>query len=458
MSARPSTDPKPRRLRGPWLLPATLALLYAVLQIVVAAGVGPANDTYRYAQMTLRLLGDSPATAQSKALRAYCEDNAAAAAQRRPLDPMKVRAPYSQPVAVDKCVSQSAATGLAPTSARYVEIFSSRWGFPVLCAPFVALLGANLGLLVTSWLLTILGGLFVYLILRMLAVPGRFAAVGQAVYYASPIGWWGSYGLTDSPAVTLATAGLLGALLILRRRYLPGTAVLAGALIVGCFVRYSSFLLIGLALAGASLLILSFHRAARTPAAVLLGLSTVSVVWLVAMAKVFGWAGVTETLQDTFTDHFTRPDVIDPWSRFIHLNVAYWTYWVQAQLRSPWVLAAFVVGAIALLRRNRPFGILAIAVAATGFLGEAAHPVAGQSDRLMINIWILPALGLPLLVATRAAPAGPAPPTATSDPNRPAREFPLSLPRQRGHSDTQPASHHHRQPERQDDPLVVTHE
>jgi hypothetical protein len=389
-------------------------VLYVLIQVLAASSVSPANDTYRYAKLTLQLLGESPSAAQSKALRAYCEDDATWQAQRRSVDPVTTGTPFSKSTAIKKCVSKSATTGLAPNNPRYEEIFSSRWGFPVMAAPFARLFGVNLGLRVTSWLMTVLGGLFIYLILRILGIRGRTAAMGQAVYYASPIGWWGSYGLTDGPAVALTAAGLLGALLILRRRYAAGAVILAVALAGGCFVRYSNFLLVGLALTAASLLLVIFHRPVRTAAAILFGLSSLAVAGLVVTAKAFHWSGVTETLQDTFTNHFANPDVIDPWTRFTHLNIAYWSQWSQLQLRSPWLLAAVIVGSIALLRRNGPFGLLAVAVAATGFLGEAAHPVVSQGDRLMITVWIVAALGLPLLFATRDTSPTTDSPTAPS--------------------------------------------
>jgi hypothetical protein len=403
-----------RRRLDSWLLPAAIALLYALFQLAAGSNVGPANDTYRYAELTLRLLGESPAAAQTKALRAYCEDNATWLAQRHAADPVNLDAPFSRSSEFHKCVSQSAATGLPPTSPRYNEIFSSRWGFPALAAPFVQVLGVNRGLRAASWLMTIVGGLLVYLILLLLRVPGRLAALGQAVYYASPIGWWGSYGLTDGPAVTLSVAALLGALLVLRRRYATGAVLFAVALVGGCFVRYSNFLFVGLALAAASLLLVVFRRRLRAAAAMMFGLSSLTVISLVLIAKAFRWSGVTETLQDTFTNHFTRPDVTDPWARFADLNAAYWTQWLQGQLRSPWLLAAVIVGSVALARRNGPFGLLAIAVAATGFLDEAAHPVVSQGDRLMITVWIVAALGLPLLFA--ATPAAAASPAADPQP------------------------------------------
>jgi hypothetical protein len=95
--------------------------------------------------------------------------------------------------------------------------------------------------------------------------------------------------------------------------------------------------------------------------------------------------------------HFTRPDVTDPWYRLARLNVAYWSQWAQDQVRNPWLVAAVATGSVTLVRRHRAFGLIAGAVALTGFLNQAAHPLVNQSDRLLIEVSVAAVLGLPLL-------------------------------------------------------------
>jgi hypothetical protein len=62
-------------------------------------------------------------------------------------------------------------------------------------------------------------------------------------------------------------------------------------------------------------------------------------------------------------------------------------------------VAAAVIGSVALVRRHRSFGLIAVAVALTGFLNQAAHPVASQSDRLLIEMFVAAVLGLPFLAS-----------------------------------------------------------
>jgi len=77
----------------------------------------------------------------------------------------------------------------------------------------------------------------------------------------------------------------------------------------------------------------------------------VTTAWAVAAAagaKALRFPGVSETLQDTFTQYFTRPDVADPWRRLVELNLNYWTRWVQEQARAPWLLLVLAAAVWAL--------------------------------------------------------------------------------------------------------------
>lgn len=71
------------------------------------------------------------------------------------------------------------------------------------------------------------------------------------------------------------------------------------------------------------------------------------------------------------------------------------------QARGPWLVASVAAGSVALVRRCRAFGLIAVAVALTGFVNQAAHPVASQSDRLLVEVWVAAVLGLPLLLPVR---------------------------------------------------------
>lgn len=386
---------------------------FLLLQVWAAPSVSPSNDTYRYAQTTLRILGESKQTAQHNALRAYCDENAAWLARLQHVDPGPVAARYRRDEAVTQCIRDSP-HGLAPASPRYDAIFESRIAFPALAAPLVEVFGVNQALKAASVLMTALGGLIAYLILHILGLCRRQAVLGQGLYYASPIGWWGSFGLTDGPAVTISMVTLLGVILLLQHRYRLGTTLFITSIGVGCFMRYSNFIFVTLAMlaaAGVGLLTDPWHR---RPLLLVIALSAVGLVGLAVTAHALHWSGPSDTLQDTFTNHFTRPDVTDAWHKLARLDARYWSQWAQAQVGSPWLVASVAIGSVTLLRRYRTFGLIAVAVALTGFLNQAAHPVVSQSDRLLIEISVAAVLGLPLLANPRRNTPADEPPDSSA--------------------------------------------
>jgi hypothetical protein len=102
---------------GSRLLPLAVAVVFVILQLWAAPSVSPANDTYRYAQMALRILGESRQAAQDKALRAYCEENAAWQDRRHRVDPGSFAATFRRDEAVTRCIRDSP-HGLPPTNPR----------------------------------------------------------------------------------------------------------------------------------------------------------------------------------------------------------------------------------------------------------------------------------------------------------------------------------------------------
>ena len=386
-------------------LPLWVALGFVALQVLASPGTMMSNDSYRYARSSLQILGDSREVATQKATRAWCEDQAIKADRERRIDALRFRG-GPQPGLVEECVARWP-TGIGPLTARYDAIFDSRIGYPLLAAPFVAVLGISDGLWVSSMLCTAVGGWLAYLLLRSAGLRRRFAVAGQVLYYVTPIGLWGSYALAEGPTLTLTMGALLGTWWMVQRRLWPGLALLAGSLLLGFVVKFSSLLLVAAALAAAATIVLWRDRATRGRGTYLL--IAVNVAWVVAasaLAAAWRWPGVSESLQDTFTRRFYRPDVPDPWQRLLELNVNYWIQWVQTQARAPVLVVALVVAAWALFRRNATLGWLVTAVALTGPATVAAHPFLGQEERLMVAVWILPVVGLPMLLAGLADRAG----------------------------------------------------
>jgi hypothetical protein len=104
----------------------------------------------------------------------------------------------------------------------------------------------------------------------------------------------------------------------------------------------------------------------------LANIARVGLIGLIATAHALHWSGPSDSRQDTFTNHFTGPDVTHPWHKLAGLNMQYWSQWTQQQVRSPWQVAAAAIGSVTLVRRYRTFGLIAVTVALTGFPNQAA--------------------------------------------------------------------------------------
>lgn len=118
------------------------------------------------------------------------------------------------------------------------------------------------------------------------------------------------------------------------------------------------------------------------------------------LAKVLHYPSASESVQDLLADHFTRPDRTRPWPEFLHLQANFWTEWLRRQLWQPLFAAALMVGAWGALRgRQRAFGGFLVAAGCTGILTQAAHPdITIWGDRLIVLAWLLPVVGVPLLL------------------------------------------------------------
>jgi len=400
-----------------------VAALFTLVQAVDYRQNVPSNDTYQYAKQTLRILGDDQAQAVHGAVVMFCQDsgNAASTASTLNYAAGSSGSTTSYSSAYEACL-QTYRNGLTPSSPRYLAIFTSRPGYPLLSAPFAGLFGLRFGLWFAAMLCTILGSFLVILLLRAVGGSVPVALGGQILFLAAPTGYWGSRMLTDGPSLTTTLLALLGALWLIRGRTRLGIWVLVAGLVTGFVVRYSSEQIVALALTVAALVCLRWIPSSREsgieksriegrkhgaivstfPRRGLKLLAIVSGSGLIAsglVSTLLGWPGLSESLQDTFTKHFIRQDVSDPVGRLVRLDLHFWAYYPVSEPTALLLAVGLVAIAVALVRREAVFGVLAIAVSATGLGAVVAHPIASQADRLMAPVWLLVALGLPLLLA-----------------------------------------------------------
>jgi hypothetical protein len=381
-----------------------VAALFTVIQAVDYRQNVPSNDTYQYAKVTLRILGDTQDQAVHDAVVMYCQDSGNAAATTDTLNSAagSTGAGTDYSSAYEACL-HTYRNGLTPSSPRYIAIFTSRPGYPLLAAPFAALFGLRFGLWIAAMLCTLVASFLVIALLRLAGCSDLLALGGQVLFLAAPTGYWGSRMLTDGPSLATSLLALLGAVWLIRGRTRLGVSVLVAGLVTGFVVRYSSEQLVALVLAVAALICLKWVPTSRGREMKMLAVvSGAGCVVSELASTLLGWPGFSVSLQDTFTKHFIRPDVSDPLGRLFRLDLSFWAYYPVYESTALLLVVGLLAIGVALVRRDAVFGILSIAIAATGLGAVVAHPIESQADRLMSPVWVLLALGLPLLFAARS--------------------------------------------------------
>ncbi|MET8946802.1 hypothetical protein ABZX30_25365 [Streptomyces sp. NPDC004542] len=406
-------------------VPALVAAAFVLLHVFGYPATRFSNDSYRYARQAYEFLGDSRPTATRKAVAAYCEDTARLVHRNRMLDQLHFRGPGREAQYAAACEKKYAG-GLTPTDPRYEKIFATRPAYPLLAAPFVALLGAKPGLTLVALACTTLAGYLVHLLLRALRAPPPAAVLGQVLCYVTPLASWGGRPLTEGPALALLTALLLASVWLLQRRVLPGAVLFTGAFALGLAVKYAGFLPAALFLAAAACASLLFvPRTRHRGTGWLAGLSAGGTLAALALSGILGLPGITDSLQDTFTLHWTRPEIADPWRALARLDHQYWWQWLQREALAPALLFLLAVGAWGVWRRSVPVALCVIAVGLTGFATTVVHPLAAEGDRLYVPVWLIPVIGVPLALDRlwrpapepgATAPHGPAGSTAARRP------------------------------------------
>lgn len=399
-----STRPPAIRAHGPFIAGALLiALIFSVFQAIDVQDTIPSNDTYQYARQTLRFLGDSQPVAVHDAASMFCHEigNAPGLAGELQTDAAQETGTTMDRYSACMYVYRD---GLTPSSPRYIAIFTSRPGYPLLAVPFVAVFGLVAGMWITTMLCAVAASVLVLVLLRVTGCRRTVALAGQALFLAAPTGYWSSRMLTDGPSLAADLLCLLGAWWLTERQIRRGAWVFVAGSIAGFVFRYSTATMVALALTVAALLCLWLVRGSRHRGLYwLAGLAGGTAVLSQLLSTLLGWPGFGESLQDTFTNHFIRPDVSDPLHLLLRANLSLWRAYPDSSSDALLLPAGMLIVALFLWRRERVFTVLTVAVALTGIASVIAHPIASQDDRLIMPAWLLIVLGLPLLAARRAA-------------------------------------------------------
>lgn len=414
----------PRKHAAWWVV--ALAAVFAVLQLANVTG-RDTPDTRNYVSYALSLTGASKREAATATIDYVCAGDASLARRRQSVDVVHFHAPDPTREVTDKCrrglwaklaakqLDGPQVTGhTAPfASERFRRIFEVRPGYPALLAPFVAVFGVTWGVWLCGVLVAAAGGVLVFLILRTLRASTGVALTGQALYYVLPVGTTAMRPMTEGLMLALTLSALWGCALALRDqggeqeqgldRVRLGAQLVAVSLVLLFAVKHSQALFLGVCLAGACAVVgVRRWRRGRRPgrAVVLLGAIGVgAAVGTLLVARALHYPSQAESLQDLLTNHFERPDRTRPWREFLHLEFDFWVEWGRRQCMEPLFVAALGAGAWGVLRRRPAFGVFAVAGACTGILTQAAHPdINIWGARLIVLAWLLPVLGLPLLL------------------------------------------------------------
>ncbi|MFJ3302754.1 hypothetical protein ACIPSA_06495 [Streptomyces sp. NPDC086549] len=407
-----------------WVL--VLAAVFVVLQLTNVTG-RDTPDSKNYVSYALSLGGASKRAAAAATIDWACAGRASLARREQSVNVVRFHraSPTRRVLAecraddgglVERRLRAGQTDGhIAPFVApRLRRIFEVRPGYPLFLLPFVTVFGVTWGVWLASVVVTAAGGILAFLILRTLAVPVPFAVTGQALYYVLPCGTTAMRPMAEGLMLALTLAAVWGCALALNRRPRAGTALVAAALLALFAVKHSQSLFLGLCLGAAGTAVAVRRRlrgrsAGRGVVTIAAG-GCCAALGTVLLARLLHYPSESESLQDLLTDHFHRPDRAHPWPEFLHLEAGFWIEWLRRQFVEPLFVAALAAGAWGALRRPA-FGCFLLAAAFTGILTQAGHPdINIWGGRLVVLAWLLPVIGVPLLLhpLARPLPAFPA--------------------------------------------------
>jgi hypothetical protein len=268
---------------------------------------------------------------------------------------------------------------------RYVRIFTSRPGWPLLLSPFVGLLGPWRGAVVATLLIALLAAVLVHTALRQ--VTGPFAAAAGAVAFSLlGTGTWAAWLLPEGAVFALTALALLGATIWLRgSRKGPLVVMVAVALLYACKPAN------GAAMSGALLaagLVLAVLPGGRRRAVVLAGIGAAGIGGWALLSRLAGLPSLEDTLQDLATRHYLQPDVPHPYLRLRNMNEQLWTVQLGRWLEIPQPLPLLVVACLVAVLTLRKAGLLWALVALSAIGIVTLHPLVSQYDRLLAPAWL----------------------------------------------------------------------
>ena len=268
---------------------------------------------------------------------------------------------------------------------RYVEIFTSRPGWPLLLSPFVGALGPWRGAIVAIFLVALLAAALVHAALRQVTGPVA-AAAGAVAFSLLGTGTWAAWLLPEGAVFACTALALLGTTTWLGGGR-AGLWVVASALVMLYACKPANGAAVSASLLAGGL-VLAALPSRRGLGALLAGLGAAGLAGWMLVSRVLGLPSLEDTLQDLATRHYVVPDMPDPYFRLRNMNEQLWTAqldrWLGIPQPLPVILAACVVAAVTLPRVGAVWAF--VASSAVGIV--VLHPLVSQYDRLLAPAWL----------------------------------------------------------------------
>ncbi|PZH03605.1 hypothetical protein C1I97_20150, partial [Streptomyces sp. NTH33] len=208
-----------------WVL--VLAALFALFQLSTVTG-RDTPDTKNYLSYALSLRGEGKRETAAVTIDYVCAGEAARARRGQSVDVLRFREPSPAARVAKECraglwrevdarlrAGQTGGHTLPFTSARFMRIFEVRPGYPVFLIPFLTVFGVTWGMWAAGVVVTVAGGVLVYLLLRSRRVPVPLALTGQGLYYVLPCGTTAMRPMAEGLMLALTLAALWGCSLAL---------------------------------------------------------------------------------------------------------------------------------------------------------------------------------------------------------------------------------------------------
>jgi hypothetical protein len=268
---------------------------------------------------------------------------------------------------------------------RYLDIFTSRPGWPLVLSPFVGLFGPWTGAVLATFLLALLAAALVHAALRL--VTGAVgAAAGAIAFSLLGTGTWAAWLLPEGAAAAATALALLGATLVLRGRR-DGLAVVAVALVLAYACKPANGAAVSAALLAGGLVLVALPGT-RSRAALVATAGAAGLAGWALVSRALSLPSLHDTLQDLATRHYARPDVPDPWRVLVRLDRRLWgeqlDRWWGVPQPLPVILLACLVAVVTLRRAGVVWAL--VALSAVGIV--VLHPLASEYERLIAPAWL----------------------------------------------------------------------